>query len=105
MKHKLMCSPVATTIPDTVVPGSTKFQADCGHEVWLAPSGVEVITHHETETICTSCVNPADLLEAILGGQMRVTGAQREEVEPLIGKEDLDAVLGMLRAKNMEDDE
>lgn len=48
----LICAPVDSSFE--VIPGSVVHHASCGHDVWLAPTGQEMVAD-VAEVVCVPC--------------------------------------------------
>ena len=65
-----------------VVVGSMKVLAECGHEVWIAPTGHQVLADHpDLERICLDC----HLRRPLADSQIRWSVAQELELEREVG--------------------
>lgn len=82
MGDVLICAPVRTGFPPAgaMVPGSVILTADCGHDVWVAPSGQRMLAG--MKLFCTDCA-PA-LLEADPGPIMPPNAEQLGEIVELL---------------------
>lgn len=74
----MMCSPI--TVP-TNVPGSVQLTADCGHQIWLSPSGLRMKLAGKVVLRCENCVDPDDI------ASIESTPESRAELVALLGSE------------------
>lgn len=73
----LICSPVDRPAG---VPGAVQVRADCGHTVWLSPSGLQMqLAGVVKELRCEDCIDAKDVMEVSPGP------GQREELRVLLG--------------------
>ena len=74
----LMCLPVGDP-GRFVVPGSAQHQCnDCGAEVWVAPSGQELIKERPTIVVCMDCAQVRVNKEP---GPLVITRKQVDEIK------------------------
>ena len=87
-RPKLVCSTV--TAPYTI-PGSVQRDADCGHRVWVSPSGQAHLETNDLEVVCDNCFN---ILQA--GPSAPVPGAV-EELKEILGVGGYDQLAAEIR--------
>ena len=76
----LICLPVEGGRPGRyIVPGSVQGQCDdCSTEVWVAPSGQELMKERTTIVVCMKCAQGRVNKEP---GPLEITGKQVEEIK------------------------
>lgn len=97
--HVIVCAPADWDDPG--IPGSVKAQGACGHDLWIAPSGINMILNQaiETRVICIRCLDNKDR-EALARGPHEVPGA-REELNETIGEQETDDLYRRLGIKKL----
>jgi len=74
----LMCLPVKGDPGRYIVPGSVQHECkDCGTEVWVAPSGQQLMRERATMVVCPNCALVRINKEP---GPLEITGNQVEEI-------------------------
>lgn len=75
----LMCLPVEGDPSRYIVPSSVQDRCnDCGTEVWVAPSGQQLIRERATVVVCMDC---AQVRVNKKPGALVITGEQVKEVK------------------------
>lgn len=75
----IMCLPVQGDPGRYIVPGSVQHQCeDCGTEVWVAPSGQELIRERAATIVCMNC---ARVRVNKKPGPLEITGQHVEEIK------------------------
>ena len=87
------------------VPGSVKIIADCGHEVWVAPSGMAMIKEHEGDALFESRCLPCAMDDPEFQNKVKRSGitevpGQRTELTEALGQETADEFLDLLYGKD-----
>lgn len=100
--HVVLCQPAPLGSAEGI-PGSVRIKADCGHQIWVAPSGMQVVLDPtiRTETKCLNCISPEQLKELVEERKIREVPGGREEAAAIIGDERVDAIYTALRAKRL----
>lgn len=105
-KHVILLSPTSMGSP---VGESVKVMAECGHECWIAPSGLALTLDPgtPTETRCLNCVPRETLRKMIAGvhGQVRAIPGAKEEIDDYLGKGAADAMYRRYNVKELGDGE
>lgn len=76
--------------------GSTRMLADCGHDAWVAPTGVALVEEQGVLTVCIDCA-PAGPLE------IHVPPGVREELAAHVGVTEADQVIAELKDRALRE--
>jgi hypothetical protein len=79
----LMCSPIDDRCD---VPGSVEATADCGHQIWLSPSGLRFKLNGGIKTRCQDCVDPDEVEEIATHpeGEAELAGLMGQELSDVL---------------------
>lgn len=76
--------------------GSVRILADCGHEAWIAPSGVVFLSRHpKILTVCTECMPTGEMDVAVAPGT-------REELAARFGVARADQLIAEVTERGRE---
>ena len=103
-KTVFACSPTNWNTRN-FVPGSVKIIADCGHEVWVAPSGIALIKEREGDALFESRCIPCAIADPEFQDRVKQQGpaevpGQREELAKALGQETANEFLDLLYGRN-----
>lgn len=100
MSQFLACSPTSWPY---VVPGSRQAIADCGHEVWIAPSSQPLVDDGTVVPRCLPCtVQDPEFQESLAAHGMFATPDSRSELNEMIGVSATDQLFAQLGVKTIE---
>ncbi len=93
--HLLVLAP--TDHPVRVVPGARTITADCGHEAWIAPTGIRLLVDTpSTKTCCLRCTPDTPPTE------MRVPPGARDELTRRDGVAHADQIMAFIHEYNRQ---
>ena len=65
------------------VPGAMQVTADCGHQCWISPSGVQTMLSMGAKSRCMDCTDPGELAK---GTFLPPTPDTRAELVSVLGE-------------------
>ncbi len=87
--QRLLCVPATVSQEN---PKSLVVVADCGHSVWMAPSGLQV---WQTKNILALCI-PCGMRDRAPGDGLRITRGQYNELCEMFGEQEAQARMDAL---------
>lgn len=97
--QRLLCMPANTRLQTPAAAGTEPVVADCGHSVWVAPSGRQM---WETKQILLLCL-PCGVRSRPPEEPLFVSRAQFEELVAIVGLEEAWVRLGRLGITEVKD--
>lgn len=96
----ILATPVDRTMRKPVE-GSVTFTAKCGHEVWLAPTSVDLLADpgQKVAVMCMPCVQKKDVQNA----ELMLLPGQMDELQGKVGSEKRQHLEQILKAWGFKD--
>lgn len=95
---------IVVRINEDHTPKSVQFTATCGCECWISEDGQRLMAERSIESTCMECagMTHADMILMGTLGQVATIPGQRESLERLYGKKEIDRLYTLLNLR--EDD-